>query len=61
MLLVTYGKLGSVLIYLFKGGVYYFYSHKCKYFIHYKRRVTYRFCPRETSYGRFSGDPPPRP
>ena len=24
-----------------------------------KGSVTYRFCPRETSYGRSSGDPPP--
>ena len=26
---------------------------------HYKGSVTYRFCPRETSHGRSSGDPPP--
>ena len=26
-----------------------------------KGSVTYRFCPRETSYGRSSGDPPPHP
>ena len=24
-----------------------------------KESVTYRFCPRERSYGRSSGDPPP--
>ena len=33
--------------------------HPPKFYFYVKGSVTYQFCPRETSYGRFSGDPPP--